>query len=348
MALIVKGQLFGTGNGTLNVAENMFLNTTGYVEPATATLPASGGTYTNCSKTGSSIITFSNPASDTTFSFPIYWTQDETTWYTTQITGVLYHSLGTTDITTNGIKTAIGESINTVSGLCQSSKVNRYAQFCPSGSSPYLMGDFRKYAHNTPGGTTVRYDNPSPVVWRGSYTVRAFGSKVFKEITGKPYSATDLQIIETSTQKANTGSLDYNNAYGGYVYYTGTNGYDISTNETWTVKTQHYNGSSWVDGSTATFTLSFLGSPFGVVVTSHTRDADTVYITYTSLAFARGYDFKLTAWRGSNTGSTIQTNSGTPESIEATAPSAFGGTASWKLEVYYNLAYVQVASGTIT
>ena len=346
--IVTKGRLFGTGGDGLTIAENMFLNTTSYDEPSTVMLNAAGGTYTNCSKSGNFSIVFTNPASDTTFSFPVHWTEDEVTWYTTQITGTLYHALGLINITTTLVRTAISESINTVGGLCSSAKVNKYAQFCPNGSAPYKLGDFRKYAHNTSGGTYVRYDTPSPIAWKGAYTVRGYASMIFKEITGKPYSASDLQILESGTLRNNTGSLDYTSVYGGYISYASTNPYDTETHETWTVKTQHYYSGSWVDGTVVTFDMDFLGSPFTVVVTSHTKDADTVYITYTSASFAIGYEFKLTAWKGANTATAIQTNSGSPENIEASAGSPWGiGTVNWKIEVYYNLAWCQVAAGSI-
>jgi hypothetical protein len=348
---IVKlGEIFGTGSDAISVETNMFLDNSTYLEPANVRIPVAG-TFINCSRGGNTQVTLNNPASDTTCQFPVEWSMpiDELHYYSTDITVILYHSLGLYNITMTLIKNAIGETMFNLSSLCKSSKVNHYAQYCPDGSIPYKMGDFRKYAHNTPGGTSTTAIYPlTSIAWKGPYTVRGLGSKIFKQITSQPWAQTKLQIKSGATLKSESDDVSLGTGvYGIYDDYSANNTYDISTNETWTVRTQHNLGGSYVDGSIFTFIISFTGDPYQVVVTNQVHIVDTLDITYTSLTPTRGRTMKLTV-ANPNGGYSIQTNSTSPETIEYDGPGPLSNGAAWNLQLdTIESGYVQVAAGTI-
>jgi hypothetical protein len=344
----VQGVLYGTGANEIILVTGMFINTTTWTIPDAIRLPAAGGTYTNCSKGGNQTLNLVNPASDSTFTFTVEWTMDSTNWYTTDITGILLHSLGLVNISTTQIKNAIGEDTNVVSELCSSPLVNKYAEFCPDGNSPYKMGDFRKYAHSTPGGTFTRTDwAGNTVPWKTLYIINGFGGRVFKEITNRPYSATKLQIRNGNTVMAESDEIDIRAAvFGIWQVYNSTNIYDTATNETWHIVTQHLYGGTWYDEADTSFTVSFAGDPFTFVRTGLVHVVDTLDVIYTSTVAARGLDERLTVG-GANGGYALLTNSASPEQIEYVGAGALVNGSAWKIEIYYNAAWIQVLAGTI-
>lgn len=66
------------------------------------------------------------------------------------------------NITTTKVKNVLGESSTSVGALCQSNKINKGANFRPSGTAPFNLGDFAGYNHNA--YPTTFYYSFNPVV----------------------------------------------------------------------------------------------------------------------------------------------------------------------------------------
>lgn len=347
-SLSVNGVIHGTGGRTKLLIDGMFRESITGSAPNIWDLPISG-TYTNCVRINAVTLLLDNPASTSYFSFPVHWTQNEVTWYTSQIgqsgETILYHSLGAVNISTTLIGNAISDAIRTVGGLNTSSQINTYAEFCPNKTAPHGLGEFRWYAHSTPGGTSVRYTAPSTVDWGSAYTVTGYGSAIFKEIAGKPYSQTKVAIFKGTTQMAESAEINFNTDFGTYVTYTANNTYDVTTSETWYVKTLHYYGGAWVVGSSVSFSISFSGQPFAYARTSIVRIADTMTLDFTHNTVLEGYDIRLTV-NGANGGYNQMICDASPTTIEYVGPGPLSNPAGWKLEVYYNLQWVQLDAGT--
>lgn len=270
MAAVIKcGQIYAIGDVNLSLDAGMFLYDTTYAFPSSIRLPVSGGTYVGCSKLNASTLTITNPASDSTFTFPIQGSEDDTTWIDGNITGVVYHSEGSYNISLNNIRTVIGETTYSLAGLCASSLVNPYSLYKPNGSSPYRLGDFRWYAHGALGGTYVTYTKPSTSVnWGDTYTVRAIGSKRWIEIPGKPFTTSRVVLILSSADMDET-TINFNTTFGAVAEYTtAAETPSAETVYTWYAKTQHFTGGAYVDGSTETFTVTRLGRPWTITFDS--------------------------------------------------------------------------------
>jgi len=345
MALEVNGVLHGTGDRNLILIDGMFVEEgTGNI-PSTFLLPVSGS-YVGCSRVGSDTLYITNPSTNIgSFSFPVYWTIDESTWYTTQLTGISYKSLGGIDITTSAIRNAIGESSNSVGVLCASSLVNRYAEYCPDANSPHPMGDFRWYAHATPGGASVRATkSDDPVGWGDTVTINGFMSRVYKEISGKPYSQSKVELYEGASLRAASAEVNLNTTYGAKTTYDKQNPYDTTTTVTWYVKTSHYYGSAWVEGASESFTIEFSGSPFAYVFGSDERNGEDLTVNFTHNGALEGYSIRL---RVIGLGTQSQLCGASPESITYTDPQPIPENTNWVLEVDYNGNWVTLGNGSV-
>ena len=328
----------------------MFIDTATGTEPSTLTLPNSG-TYTNCSRIDGNTLAIDNPGSDSTFSFPVYWTHDESTWYTSQITSdatVLYHSLGANNIGQDLIKTTIGAGFYGDHALENAGLTNYYSEYCPDGSNPNGQGEWRWYAHTTPGGSKVRSwitGGSYTVAWGTSKTIRVFGSRVFKEISGKPFSSSRVVLYRNSTEVASSSTIDFNSYFGAYLSYNlpVNNEYLAGTSVTYYAKTEHYNGSSWVVGESQTISISYSSNPYGYSKTSVSLTPDTCEIIFT---FSTGFSAKFQV----NThGYTTQVVSSSPATMDVSAPGAFHMSEAWTLYTEEGSGnWVQIDHGTVS
>lgn len=346
MPAIVKGELFGTGGATRDITLDMFCDGSTFNEFSAVRI-ATSGTFSNCSRYNSTTLSLSNPATDDTFIFPLEYTYNEATWYSTNIRGTLYHSLGTTNISTSLVKSAIGAGNNAVGLLCTSANVNRYAEYCPDINAPHSLGEFKLYSHNTKGGTSIRCIAPTSVDWQYSYDIKALASKVFKEVSGKPYARTSIQLLKGVTSLGESNEFDLNNMYGSVYTYTAANNYNTTTTETIYAKTRHFNGSTWVDGDVKSFTITFNGDPYQVRFSSSYHAADTFSLTYTCTSSTIGVLTKLVV-AGTYGGYVNQYNSGSPETIEFSGPGPIADNTTWNFQLQIGAGnWITVLSGKV-
>ena len=334
--LIAIGNISATGGATKTLDATMFYVYGTSNPPLDFRLPV-GGSYTNCSRRGTDTLDLTNPGSNSTYSFTLEWIQLEAertgTWYSDTFSGhTLYASLGPNNISTTLVKNAIGESVNTVSGLCSSGLVNKYAEYCPNGSSPYKLGDFRWYAHSTSGGCSLKYIGPpGNVAWKATYTVTGYLTRIFKELTNKPYSQT--RVVTGSTAGS---SVNLNNVYGTFTSETNTNPVTTggASSTSYTVKSQHYYSGSWVDGNTTTFTINFDGCPFTISYRNKSYVAKELTIGYNITSADYSKNIKLIVPTHSATAYDATPGSGSTGSISLYNIADFTGDA-WSLQIEY-------------
>lgn len=341
MALVKAGQIYAIGDVNLTVSAGMFIKDTDYDFPASIRLPAAG-TYTNCAKVSTYVLSITNQASDGTFTFPIEWSDNDIDWYSASITGVSYHSEGATNISLNHIRSTIGESTYSLAGICSSSLVNIYSLYKPNGSSPYRLGDFRWYAHGSLGGTYVTYAKPAATVqWGVAYTVRAIGSKRWIEISGKPFATSRVVLFEGATERAET-EINFDTTFAAVASYTTAALTPAAeTNYTWYAKTQHFTGGSYVDGSSETFTVTQYGRPWTISIDSGpTRIGDTITIQVDYTENATGPS--MIRFSGTDSHGTYYEDypvSGSENNIVISVVNSWGNWEAgytWTLQVYYN------------
>ena len=334
------GEIYAIGAVNLTINAEMFINEATWDTPASVRLPSSG-TYTGCAKVSTYELSITNPSSDSTFSFPVEYSENDIDWYTSQITGTVYKSLGATNISFTLVRTTIGESTWTLSGLCSSSLVNDYSYYKPNGSSPYKLGDFRWYCHGALGGTYVTYVKPaSTVTWGVSYTVRALGSRRWVEISGKPYSTSRVALYEDSTLRSNT-EVNFNTTHGAITSYNTAAETPVSqTNHQWYAKTQHYYGGSWVDGSTESFTVTQYGRPWTINIDSITRIGTILRLQYDCTENYSGASLlKFTATDSHGTvyeENAFATGSNITWDLTCAGDNNWDVSYTWSLQVYYN------------
>jgi hypothetical protein len=219
----------------------------------------------NCSgiKVSSSQIVIT-PTSSSTFSFTLTnLGSDET------INGFALAALGTNDITVSLVKYTIGETVNNEKGLCTSGLVNQLSPQKPNGYSPYLQGDFRGYCHNASGSVNLYAPNTKTVNFSDTYNF--YGCATKNQIN---YSNVKVEILlDGSSLGYATKSLS-TNQYIEYLTGNYTNGNFRTSIKSCVTIGSYYNGSSWVELTRSTNSVTFLGTP--TISTLHYLTIQTV------------------------------------------------------------------------
>ena len=161
------------------------------------------------------------------------------------------NSIGGSNISVSAIKSILGESSNTVQGLCTSSHINQYSPHRPNGSAPYRLGDFRYYTHTAQGGVNFVTSANTTIPYLGYYTVMASATK-----NCEPFTNVKLDVGSDSVTKDLTTScfIDYKSGSFWNNNFT-------STTQNFVVNASKWNGSGWSLMATRIITLTLAGCP---------------------------------------------------------------------------------------
>jgi hypothetical protein len=303
------------------------------------------GDFSNCSYWNNYSLYLTNPASDSTFYCYLEFTVNEATWYDLgYFYGILYHSMGVTNISISGLKTMMGSSYNNLHSLSQLPPVNKYAPFKPNGSTPDSFSEFRYYAHNVLGGVVLYAPSLNNIQWYDYYNGIGIGSKMWIEKTNLPFAHTRLKLYKNGTLVSTGADTDISGSNS--IVVRSSNYQNLSstaTNETWITAVEHYYNSTWTEDSRITYSISLLGKPWSISLRTPSRNADIASITWSYYSGSYNCRFGIytrSVWRFS---SNVLTDTYAEVSDSQTIPA---GT-SWKFEVYFNSQWIQEGSGTL-
>lgn len=267
---------------------------------------ASGTNWTRVGDLGSNTVAFSNPSSDTTFTILMEESENDKDWFAYRdVTGILYHSLGGSDISFTLVNSAIGSSIEDLSRLCTASTINRYSLYKPNGLSPYNLGDFRYYTPNAVGGLDLmRYVDytgvNNTINWNTNYTIWGIASKFWFETQNRPFAHSKLRIYENGTLISDGDDTDISSTS---IYTLVSHAYKLNnitsgddTTIPCTISSWHLYSGTWYKDKEISFNIKKQGKPWSATLVNKTHVGDTLTINWTCSkggtlrARARAYD----------------------------------------------------------